>query len=458
METFSEFKAQFYSRIQDPFVFNCQDFNILKVVLDGLKVNYAGRGVYKARMFSNLLEYKLYLFIKRQQQGRKSAVQKLLKFTGRKYLLIDPGRYKNDENQKPVSSYFYNLYNVITDYTSLSEREVQSQLFDFTAASLSAELQYEELNTDEKLLRTELIKTFFRIKNLEVFSEYELLNIKIAIDEFFKKYREWDRILKILKPGKVFCVSHYHKEGALLAMKRNKIKCIELQHGLIAPEDIFYMFPEKVKSIRDKALFADEIWVYGEFWKQRLLKGAEYAEQQIRVFGYYLQENKTIPVAVTERLNSLKGENKVILITTQDKHPEEIKGYIRFLSDDLIKKKYSYVIWVKPHPAEKKGAFAEVARLSNVVVLEENLDYLFRFSNLMLSIYSTTLYDACRYGIPAFSLYTKSCADYVDSIVQSGVASLIREDQNPVEMLSLSQGKINSEFYFANCNYSMLLS
>jgi hypothetical protein len=61
----------------------------------------------------------------------------------------------------------------------------------------------------------------------------------------------------------MFCIVHYHNEGKALAFKRKDIKTIELQHGLIAATDVFYVFPPQTKSIINKALFADEIWVYG---------------------------------------------------------------------------------------------------------------------------------------------------------------------------------------------------
>jgi hypothetical protein len=459
MQTFSEFKESFYSRVNDFSVFDCQDFNLLKVVLDGLKVNYAGRGGYNTYLFKNELLYKSYLFIKNKTHTTGyENLNRLNSFSGRKYLIIDPGRYKADSNGNLISSYFDNFYKELNDYTSIAETSRHPELFHFDSRCLSNELQFEPLTREESILRKDLLKSFTRIKKSQYFSEHELLNIKIAIDLFYKKYREWDRILKILKPQQSFFVCHYHKEGTILALKRNGIKTIELQHGLIAPEDIFYIFPAEIKPIREKALFADEIWVYGEFWKNRLLQGAEYVLGQIRVFGYYLHENKVIPETVAIRLKQIKGEARIILITTQDKHPGEITEYIIFLSRDILEKKYNYRIWVKPHPAEKKGAFDQIAQLENVDVLEENLDYLFRYSDMMLSIYSTTLYDACRYNIPAFALYAESCADYVNSIVDSGVAKLIYANQNPIEIVESSMKRLNTELYFNDCDYSIILA
>jgi hypothetical protein len=456
METFSEFKDHFYSRVKDFSIFDCQDFNLLKVVLDGLKVNYAGRGKYKAYIFSNEFIYRGYLLLKNKMSaGGYPEISRLKKFSHRKYLIIDPGRYKENSDGGLISSYFYHFYNNLPDHTSIVEASAHPEIFHFDSRRLSDELRYEPLSRDELILRKDLLESFKRIKTSLIFSENELLNIKIAIDLFFKKYREWDRILKILKPENAFFVCHYHKEGALLALKRNGIKGIELQHGLIAPEDIFYMFPPEIRKFREKAMFADEIWVYGEFWKQRLLKGGEYIDNQIKIFGYYLHENNILPARVREKLKDLKGDKKIILITTQDKHPVEIAAYIRFLSKDLLEKKHNYDVWVKPHPAEKKGAFESLSSFENVFILEDNLDYLFKFADKVLSIYSTTLYDACRYKIPAYALFVESCADYVNSIVDSGVATKIYPDQNPVD-LGEKAGHVDSSYYFSECHFNMI--
>lgn len=457
MQTFSKFKNDFYSKVPDLSVFDCQDFNILKVVLDGLKVNYAGKGNYRTYMFYPEFAYASYLNIKRlKSKDRQIEFNRLKKFSGRKQLIIDPGRFKSDDSNKIVSSYFTSFYSLLDSYTSVCDFAKHEELFDFVSPKLSAELQFEPLTKEEKDLRKALVLTFKKIELLRVFNSTELLNIKIAIDLFFKKYREWDRIIKVLGPERALFVCHYHKEGAMLAFKRNKIPTIEFQHGLIAPEDIFYMFPTAVKAIKARALFADEIWVYGEFWKKRLLEGAEYEASQIKVFGYYMHENKRIPELIQNKLSLAKGDKKIILVTTQDKHPREMKEYVLFLAKDLKEKAQPYSIWIKPHPAEKKGAFDEIARLDNVLVTEENLDYLFQYADIMLSIYSTTLYDACRFNIPAFALYADSCADYVNSIVESGVASLLQPNQNPVDLLSSAVKSIDSGYYFNPCDLTML--
>jgi hypothetical protein len=390
------------------------------------------------------------LFFKRITSKQQTRFKELEKFANRKFLIVDPARYKKS-NDYFVSTYFHHFYKQLSDFTSISEHFNSHHLFNFSLQELHQELMFQPFSKDELKMRNEIRRCYTRIKQLNKFSNGDLENIRIAFDQFFKSYRSNDRIIKVLKPELTYLVCHYHKEGLMLALKRNGIKTIELQHGLIAPEDIFYVFPEKVKTIKERALFADEIWVYGEFWKQRLLKGAEYAEHQIKIVGYYQYENNTVPDLISDRLTSLKGNKKVLLFTSQVTLAKEVSEYLLFLANDIKEKKLDYVIWLKMHPSENKNMYAAIDGVENIVIVEENPEYLFAFANLVVSVFSTTLYDAFRYNIPCFSLYIKEYADYVNSVVESGVAALIYNDQNPIEYLPHSSG-INVSEYYQECD------
>jgi hypothetical protein len=450
-QTYTEFKEEFYSKFEDLALLDCQDFNVLKIVLDGLKVDYLKRGKYKTYLFYPSFIHRLYLFLKRIKSIKKSRFKELKKYANRKYLIVDPARYKKSNDNSVVSTYFHHFYQQLSDFTSVSEHYNKHQLFDFSLQELHQELMFEPLSKDEIRLRKELKSCYTRITQLNKFSNDDLENIRIAFDQFFKSYRSNDRIIKVLKPELAYLVCHYHKEGLMLALKRNGVKSIELQHGLIAPEDIFYIFPDRVKCIKEKALFADEIWVYGDFWKQRLLKGAEYAENQIKVVGYYQYENRSVPDIIANQLTLLKNDKKVLLFTSQVTLAKEVSEYLLFLANDIKKKQLDYVIWLKMHPSENKNMYATLDGVDNIVIVEENPEYLFAYANLVVSVFSTTLYDAFRYNLPCFSLYIKEFADYVNSVVESGVAELIYNDQNPIEFLSNSS-KANVSEYYQECD------
>ncbi len=450
-KTYTEFKNEFYAKFADLSILDCEDFNSLKIVLDGLKVNYAARGVYKTYLFYPIFIHRLYLFLNRITSKKQNYFDELKKYSNRKYLIIDPERYKKNIDGSFVSTYFHHFYEQLVDYTSVSENDNKHQLFNFSLKKLHQDLIFEPFSDDEIKLRKSLKKCYYRIKRLEKFSTVDLENIRIAFDQFFKNYRSNNRIIKVLKPELAYLVCHYHKEGLMLALKRNGVKAIELQHGLIAPEDIFYVFPSKIKKIKERAMFADEIWVYGEFWKQRLLKGFEYDENQIKIIGYYQYENLAVPDSIASKLAMLKNNKKIVLFTSQVTLAKEVSEYLLFLANDIKKKKIDYLIWLKLHPSETRDMYASLDGIDNITIVEENPEYLFAFANLVVSVFSTTLYDAFRYNLPCFSLYIKEYADYVNSVVESRVASLIYNNQNPIELLT-HNSIVNVSEYYQECD------
>ena len=67
-QTFTDFKNNFYNKVEDITLFDCGDINLLKVVLDGLKVKYTSKGKVNSYLFYPLWLYNLYCFIKRKKR------------------------------------------------------------------------------------------------------------------------------------------------------------------------------------------------------------------------------------------------------------------------------------------------------------------------------------------------------------------------------------------------------
>jgi hypothetical protein len=71
------------------------------------------------------------------------------------------------------------------------------------------------------------------------------------------------------------------------------IKTVELQHGLISKHDLYYVYPGKYREALSKGIFPNEIWLFGNFWKEVLQRGAESEFMKPVVIG-----NFTADVAV----------------------------------------------------------------------------------------------------------------------------------------------------------------
>ena len=461
-QNFSDFKTYFYGKVTDFTLFDCADFNALKMVLDGLRVDYASRDTVKLPIFGPLWKYDLINSLKRLKAKTKGEKQYTLaeikKFKSKKYLVIDDGRVAVDAAGMPHSYYFTNLMESLNrvDCLHITERKRNEKaVYDLNWEQLTNQLLLAPSNNDEKELIAAIKTTFNRIKNSKLFNEKELLNIAFSFQNFFYKYKIWARLLNIVNPQKMFCILHYHTEGRTLAFRRKGIEVIELQHGLIATTDVFYVFPSQTKSIIHKALFADQIWVYGNYWKQVLEKGVEYLNK-IKVAGYYLYDNFSGYEHIEKELDMFAEGKKLIIITTQTTMHRAFIEYALWLAKDIETRNLPYKILVKTHPLEKQEHYAILHQTAGVKMVNYPLPVLFKKTQLHVTIYSTTLYDGARAGVLGFALYNEQYKDYIEEIIQSGVAYPLAQNQNPVDLIE-NLKVVDSSYYFSEFKIENLL-
>ena len=286
--TFTEFKKDFYSRIADFSIFDCQDFNLLKVVLEGMRINY--RHPIKADFLLSPFAYRAKYALKNLKAhiaGRKIE-KKLKQFEGKVVVGFSARTFSPEH--KNVSLYFENIFRTLGRNKAVYISDsvpADISCSDLRLNDIIAEFSALKATAKELKLAKDLRTTFEKISNSKLFSDRELTGIRNAFQTFLLHFKAWDHFLSRIKAPLAVFEQHYHREGFLLACKRNNIKAVELQHGLIVPEDIFYVFPSETKTVIEKALFADEIYVYGEYWKSNLLKGVEYPAEKIKTLGYY---------------------------------------------------------------------------------------------------------------------------------------------------------------------------
>lgn len=471
LTNFKKFKEDFYGKITDLSIFDCMEFNLFKVVLEGLKVDYASRGKVETRLFErggiliNRLKYYKFRFT------QKKTVQNINDFflkhqsANHEFLVLDNGRFMLDAKNNAVSAYFQNVTQFLTEnkisYLFATENIKNKNIsYDF---NFSDYFHYASLlpeNAEELELLKNLREKYTYLAKLNLFSPNELINIKAAFSKFFYEYKSWNLFFTKINVKKALFVCHYHKEGFLLACKRHGIKRYELQHGLIAPEDIFYVMPKIVESVREKALFSDKIFTYGNFWKERLQKGYEFSANQIISIGYTMYVGTDLSEEQRATLHSKANGKKVILVTTQTFMHAYFIDYIHFLSQNLIERNMDYTIFVKLHPAEKVELYESLQKLPNVSLINMNLDALFPFVDMNISIYSTTLYDSLRHNVPSFAIWVDEFSEYVQSILDSGVAQRVEMTENPVDKLLIKNelANTNQTQFYTEPNYHLLLN
>lgn len=456
-QSFTDFKVDFYTKVKDFSLFDCAEFNALKIVLDGLRVNYISRGPVKSPIFGSLIKYEFENILKginaRRTGVKKYASTQISTFKNKKYLISDDGRVALDAQGTPHSYYFTTLMQALKKEDCI--HVIEKKRNEKATCDLNYELLINSylllpLNQEEKTLIKDIRTTYKNIKQSGIFNENELQNIAFAFQNFFNKYKVWSRLLEEVNPHTMFCIVHYHNEGRALAFKRKGIKVIELQHGLIATKDVFYVFPSQTKSIINKALFADEIWVYGNYWKKVLEFGAEYFNK-IKIAGYYLYDNFGGYNAIEKEIDDFAAGHKLIIVTTQTSLHQAFIDYTLWLMNDIKQRNLPYKILVKTHPLEKQEHYAILHQTEGVKLVNQPLPILFKKVQLHVTIYSTTLYDGARAGVPGFALHNEQYIDYIEEIIQSGVAFPLSLQQNPIDLIPQLK-VVDPHYYYSEFN------
>ncbi|MEO6903353.1 MAG: hypothetical protein ABI315_09380 [Bacteroidia bacterium] len=442
--TFKEFKDRFYSTIGDGTCLNVLDINLLKVILDGLKIRYSSRGKVSHFFDKHFIVMYVYLFrnIIFDFFKRRALKKKIIKSKKSNVLIGFSNRYV-EENFKNYPLYFQKIFNEFGRENFCYVTEGKSKV--------SADFDFNDLTVGFNFLSLRNITLYFKIRKLlkdikHKWTQIEFLDIQIACFLFYINYLKWEYFFTHKKISVAIIEQHYHREGFILACKKRGIIVNELQHGLIAEEDIFYVMPQQVSEVISKALFPDNIFVYGIYWKNMLLKGCEFKEKQIKELGFYHYESATIRNIKTTDC----ATKKQILITTQYSAEKYYIDYVKKISPLLTDE---WQIIIKPHPVEDEKIYMDLEELHNVSIVQGNLNMLINNCEFLISIFSTTIFDAVRLGKPAFALYFPIFADYVNGIIASKAAYPLNFDDDPVnvyeEIALTTKDNVQNDFYTA---------
>lgn len=455
--TFEEFKRKFYTSFPDLKIFDLKDINLTKVILDGLKVNYLSKGINNDLIFKPFVFIILkFLYWKLRHFRYKKNI---LVFIQRKILIIDEGKLSQKEDGSKVSYYFENIteqlekdkYFIISINKIIINKNNSIHYTDVVKWALSVFPSIQDFQFIFNL------KKFYKnIKKQKLFSDVDLINIKMAFNSFFFQYYTYMKLFKHCKFQKVLFTQHYHNEGLILACKKNDIYTIELQHGLISTKDIFYVFPKNFEEVRTRALMPDEIWCFGQYWKDTLLSGYEWNESQIKIFGNYVYRNAS--VKNNESISYIPSNQKYILITTQtflhSYYIQYVKNLIQYLHQQNIK---DIKIVVKIHPSEKLENYTELKQYSSVLLVTDNLDYWLKNCQYNITIYSTTVFDAMLYDKFSYCLYYEEFKDYLEEYATLSFVKIIKPDDfSFLHQHSTTSININKKYYYTNIQYQLL--
>jgi hypothetical protein len=305
--------------------------------------------------------------------------------------------------------------------------------FNASIDQLSREFPFPDNAEIEMLSETTLVVQ--KVLRTKTWTENERKHILSALHVFYEDFRFYYNLMKHQPVKSVVFISHYHNEGLIAALKVLNIRSIELQHGLISGNDLYYQYSSTFRNAVKDAFFPDTICVYGKYWKEQLLKGCEFDSSQIAVAGDYQWQPESSP-------SHMKPFNQVVICAQKNMH-EEYVAYAQRIKPFMAKHpEWKWII--KMHPLEKhKEHYFNLAKEGfEIVDRERSINSLLSESRIQISIYSTTFFDALGYEIENFSLQDYSVySDYAAQMVAEGVAQPLQIQEDPIEKFLQSKGQ-----------------
>jgi len=384
----------------------------------------------------------------------KSLRKRIPKIKLNSVVTIEQDRFIQDQHGEHKSIYFENLCKLLprNSITRLGRSETPIPL-DYYLPSLSGSLPIPD-HAEKAMIKT-VHSVYKKARRSQLFSLTELKYIQSSLHIFLEEFRFHYHIFKNEPVATIVFICHYHKEGLIAAAKVLGIRCIELQHGLIAKNDIYYLYNAAYKKNIAHAFFAESIFVYGPKWKDLLSLGCEFNEKQILIGGDYLFRTDKIATSSADKKN-------LILICSQKNMHDDFIPYCDILARFLEQHREWDAI-IKLHPLEPHRELYKnkLSPLIKIAETNERLDDLLKLARIQISIYSTTFYDALGFNVLNLSIQNfGSSRDYAADIVRDGLALPLTIEQDPIQLYSDLEKKQISfpdrELYYAAMDTKLL--
>lgn len=421
--SFSEQRKRLDSQLSDPSLFEGEQFNYYKIAQHGLMYanNRDRTKVLKSYLDYPEWKYRLVKWLK-SIRSPTPAPPPL-----KSIVAIDNGRFKIDQNGKARLTYIDVLLREIgpEKVTTFNFSKIEQVPTEYSLKSISRIIQTPPASEKTLLLYRDLKKVLRKVKDSCHYSAQELKYLSSAFHSFLEEFSWVDYLLSSRHVNTVLFYPHYHREGLIAACKTSRIKCIELQHGLIAENDLYYNFPERIKSVASKALFPDHLLVFGPYWKDVLMRGYEHSDDSVSVVGKYEYE---LPHVQVEKEN-------IIFIGAQKNMAMPFVEYTRKLLTILEDKHPEWRVILKLHPLEKQADLYRELQHPQFELAgnDSDLSALLAKSKIQISIYSTTFFDALRHNVLNFSLQNYSeYADYASDMVKEKIALPLNISDDPI--------------------------
>jgi len=341
------------------------------------------------------------------------------------------GEYIVDPLIKKINELDFEVVGIDLDYTFRGDFEVLSERLnesipwipiEYTMKIYPSSSNYKIfLDKFQNLLAKNEFQKIFNYKGINFWNLIEPDFLKLSYYPHLPTYIHMiDSLTKFFASNKPKAVFIPYEVGPyalaiILACKKNQIKTIGMQHGMIWGTNPDYSHRDfRSKNNPLGMPMPDVTLLFGDFSRRRLLENKTYPNEKLIVFGnpaFFDLE----PIQIALASQDLKKKydipkNKKILLLTTSKDQSYYRGdEIQTYDEQLLKKLleiYSnhdnYYVVIKPHPGrEYTGLYQKLIdqkHAKNFVIIQDDLFELLYLSNLHLSVASTALIDSIALG------------------------------------------------------------
>jgi len=278
----------------------------------------------------------------------------------------------------------------------------------------------EFLKKFNKILQLNNFQSIFSFQGINFWKQIKFDFIKLTYSPYIPNYIQLiDSFTKYFAENKPHTIFLPYETGPyalaiIIAGNVNHVKTIGIQHGLLWKNNSDYSHTDfrTAENIFGMPL-PDITLVFGEFTKEILIE-SKYPKNKFLVFGNpeFFQIDKIIKNFNYDEARSkfqIPQNKKILLFTTGKSQSfyKDLGGKLNYdeqvlekLLDEYNNNDFFYVI-IKPHPDENIEVYEKIINKynsHNFKIIQDDLFQLVLISDVIISIFSTTLMDSISLG------------------------------------------------------------
>jgi hypothetical protein len=269
------------------------------------------------------------------------------------------------------------------------------------------------------------------------------------ITYFYAELVLYKFLWRLLKPKRVFIADGIPR-GVMAASRFCNIPVHEFQHGFVSEKKADYIIAGDFKACKNKMVVPNFILVFGQYFKDLLLKPGFWTENEVKVIGSYpLDKART---SCTFQMPE-QGEKTYVLWATQ---PTTFADARKVLEGLLLQKIQDTIFHFKMHPLEptaQKDWYMDLIdkypHSFKLIPSNYNFFEALKGKHLLISFHSTVLLEAIALGYPVMSVTTEKFRKGINDLVTTDVSDAIRPVKDAEEIMEVIR-KFRSSPSYAN--------